>query len=73
MDNYAKEQGVINEYLSQENLIARFRWRSGLLQNKVLVPWEEQTSNNLLENFLWDKNDTFITVVTPGLYEVCIH
>jgi hypothetical protein len=70
LDLVTKEQAMINEFLCAENVIARWRWRSGSLQNKCLVPWEEMTMNTLTDNFLWEKNDTFITVITPGLYEV---
>lgn len=70
LDLVTKEQAMVNEFLCAENVIGRWRWRSGSLQNKVLVPWEEMSINTLTDNFLWEKNDTFITVVTPGLYEV---
>ena len=72
LDLYAKEQAMINEFLCAENVVGRWRWRSGSLQNKVLVPWEEQTINTLTDNFLWEKNDTFITIIVSGLYEVAL-
>jgi hypothetical protein len=70
LDLYTKEQALVNEFLCAENVVGRWRWRSGNLQNKTLVPWEEQTMNTLTDNFIWEKNDTFITVQVSGLYEV---
>jgi hypothetical protein len=72
LELYTKEQAMINEFLCAENVVGRWRWRSGMLQNKTLVPWEEQTINTLTDNFLWEKNDTFITVIVSGLYEVIL-
>ena len=70
LDLYTKEQSLINEFLCAENIVGRWKWRSGSLQNKTLIPWEDQSINTLTDNFIWEKNETFITVVTSGLYQV---
>jgi hypothetical protein len=70
LNHFVNEQGLINELLCMENIVGRWKWKSGGLVQKVLVPWEVQAINTLTDNFLWEKNDSFITVVTPGLYEV---
>lgn len=40
LDLFSKEQALVNEFLCSENITARWKWMSGNLQNKTLVPWE---------------------------------
>lgn len=70
LDVILKEQALINELLCSENIVGRWRWRSGALAEKALVPWEEQAINTLVDNFRWEKNDYCVTVEAAGLYEV---
>ena len=70
LDVILKEQALINELLCSENIVGRWKWRSGTLLEKTLVPWEDQAINTLVDNFKWEKNDYCITVEAAGLYEV---
>ena len=37
-----------------------------------MIPWEVQSINTLPDNFIWEKNESAILVVTAGLYEVSL-
>src|SRR3990167_783676 len=69
LDLISKEQSLINEFLCSENVLGRWKWVSGSLANKTLIPWEQECINTLVDNFLWSKNDSFVTVVSAGVYE----
>ena len=62
------DQGLINEALCAENVIGRWIWKSGDLQNQNQVPWEAEAINTCPDNFLWEKNRTMILLNAPGLY-----
>ena len=64
------EQALINEFLCTENIIARWKWKSGSLRSGSLIPWEVQSINTLPDNFIWEKNESAVVVITAGLYEV---
>lgn len=70
LDLILKEQALINELLCSENIVGRWKWRTGNLREKTYVPWEEQSINTLIDNFKWEKNDYVVTVEASGLYEV---
>lgn len=72
LDLMSKEQSLINEFLCSENLVARWKWTSGNLVAKNLIPWESQCTNTLADNFLWSANDPFVTLVAAGFYEVTL-
>jgi hypothetical protein len=65
------EQQKINQNLVAENCAARWLWHSGNLSpNGFAVPWEVQSVNTCVENFIWDEERTSIVTVAPGLYEL---
>ena len=66
MDN----QAIINETLVNENNIGRWLWKSGKVKNNLSVPWEIQIINTSNDNFLWEKDKSFIGVNEGGLYEI---
>jgi len=35
-----------------------------------MVPWETQSINTLPENFIWERDKTFILAVSSGLYNI---
>ncbi|CAD8114060.1 unnamed protein product [Paramecium primaurelia] len=69
LSNYLKSQNQIYESLCQENIVARFQWRSGETQNH-LIPWEYEVINTLPENFVWEKGKSSILIVAPGVYHI---
>ena len=34
------------------------------------MPWNIQTANSDPANLMWEKDKTYITCVSPGLYEI---
>ena len=66
MDN----QAIINDTLCNENNIGRWLWKSGKIKNNLSIPWEVQIINTSNDNFLWEKDKTFINVKEGGLYEI---
>ena len=66
MDN----QAIINDTLCNENSIGRWLWKSGKVKNNLSIPWEIQIINTSNENFLWEKDRTFIGIKEGGLYEI---
>lgn len=72
LSQFVNEQSLINEFLCTENIIGRWKWKSGNVQNGALVPWEQQTINTLADNFIWEKNNPYINIMAPGLYQVSI-
>lgn len=62
-DEEMKKQDEINTTLSNECCLGRWVWESGKLKNGGLaVPWEIQSANTCIENFLWDSSDTTFIV-----------
>ena len=66
MDN----QAIINDTLCNENCIGRWLWKSGKVKNGYAIPWEIQSINTSPDNFIWNKEKTFINVIESGLYEI---
>ena len=66
MDN----QATINDTLCNENNIGRWLWKSGKIKNNLSIPWEVQIINTSNDNFLWEKDKTFINIKEGGLYEI---
>ena len=66
MDN----QAIINDTLCNENNIGRWLWKSGKIKNNLSIPWEVQIINTSNDNFLWEKDKTFINIDEGGLYEI---
>ena len=66
MDN----QAIINDTLCNENNIGRWLWKSGKIKNNLAIPWEVQIINTSNDNFLWEKDKTFINIKEGGLYEI---
>ena len=63
-------QAIINDTLCNENCIGRWVWRSGKIKSSYSVPWESQSVNTSPDNFVWEKDKTFIMVNEEGLYEL---
>ena len=66
MDN----QAIINDTLCNENNIGRWLWKSGKIKNNLSIPWEVQIINTSNDNFLWEKDKTYINIKEGGLYEI---
>ena len=66
MDN----QAIINDTLCNDNNIGRWLWKSGKIKNNLAIPWEVQIINTSNDNFLWEKDKTFINIKEGGLYEI---
>ena len=66
MDN----QAIINDALCTENCLARWIWKTGYLKNGYAIPWEIQTVNTAPDNFICEKENIFISVISGGLYEL---
>ena len=66
MDN----QAIINDALCTENCLARWLWKSGKVKNGYAIPWEVQAVNTAPDNFIWEKEKTFILCSSAGLYKV---
>ena len=66
MDN----QSIINETLCSENYLGRWIWQSGKIKNGYSIPWEIQSINTSPENFIWNKDKTYIIINENGLYEL---
>jgi hypothetical protein len=67
------QQNAINETLCGEQCVGRWVWRSGKVKATGIVPWNVQVANSAPDVYEWEKDKTFIGVVQPGLYEVCMH
>ena len=63
-------QAIINDTLCSENCIGRWLWKSGINKNNYLIPWESQSVNTSPDNFIWEKDKTFILINEEGLYEL---
>lgn len=63
-------QAIINDTLCNENCIGRWFWQTGNIKNNYIIPWENQSVNTSPDNFIWEKDKTFILVNEEGLYEL---
>ena len=70
--NAMNNQAMINDTLCNENCLARWIWKSGKVKNSYTIPWEEQSVNTAPDNFIWEKDKTFIVVSEGGLYMLSI-
>lgn len=68
IQNFLKEQTIINESICSENIIGRWVWKSGSLKKGNLVPWENQVINTQPDNFIWEKNKCSIGIKASGTY-----
>lgn len=68
---FTQEQLLINEVLCTESCVGRWLWKSRAVTRNCMVPWEVQSVNTCPENFLWERGNTVVVTVTPGLYQVC--
>jgi hypothetical protein len=70
LNQYIREQSIINESLCAEHSCARFIWKSGKTRTGHGVPWNVQSVNTNPQNFLWEKDKVNLVTVAPGLYEI---
>ena len=63
-------QAIINDTLCNENCIGRWVWKSGKIKSSYAVPWESQSINTSPDNFIWEKDKTYIMINEDGLYEL---
>ena len=61
-------QNNINKYLAKENSIGKWLWQSGNVSKGYAVPWEIQVINTMPDNFIWEKDDIYISVKEKGIY-----
>jgi hypothetical protein len=45
-------------------------WKSGKVKHNLAVPWDTQNVNTAPDNYIWEMDCAYITVVVGGLYEV---
>ena len=64
------DQRSVNDCIYGELSVGRWIWNSGKTKSGGIVPWNVQTVCTQPDNFVWKKNTTSITTVSPGLYEV---
>ena len=66
------QQKRINSILCGLNIIGKWKWTSGNLNNSW-AKWEQQVANTAPDNFYWEKNINYITIRDEGIYQVeCI-
>lgn len=70
LESLIESQTLINDFLCSENCLGRWLWQSGTLVNKTTIPWETQVINTVPENFFWEKNQSYIVIVSKGLYDL---
>ena len=63
-------QAIINDTLCNENCIGRWVWRSGKIKSSYSIPWENQSINTSPDNFIWEKDKTYIMINEEGFYEL---
>ena len=63
-------QAIINDTLCNENSVGRWLWKSGNIKNNYIIPWESQLVNTSPDNFIWEKDKTFLLINEEGLYEL---
>ena len=64
------EQALLNSTLITELCLGRWIWKSLKTKAGGAVPWNIQTANSDPANLMWEKDKTYITCVSPGLYEI---
>lgn len=72
-ENYAKmlsNQAAINDLLCKENVCGKWTWKSGKLKNGYSIPWEEQITNSMIDNFYWEKDKSSLMIALSGLYSI---
>jgi len=70
VERITTNQGIVNEALCAENCVVRWLWKSGALKSGYAIPWEIQSVNTCPDNFLWEKDQTSVIAIAPGLYEL---
>lgn len=63
------QQKRINSVLCGLNIIGKWKWTSGNLNN-AWIKWEHQVVNTALDNFYWEKNINYITIRDQGTYQI---
>ena len=64
-------QAIINDTLSNENCIGRWFCKNGINKNNnYIISWDNQMVNTSPDNFIWEKDKTFILINEEGLYEL---
>ena len=65
-----EEQDNFNQFFCTELILARYKWKSGFLLKKNIVPLEFEIVNTLKANFIWEKNCGELILKNGGLYEI---
>ena len=64
-------QAIINDALCNENCIGRWFCKNGINKNNnYIISWDSQMVNTSPDNFIWEKDKTFILINEEGLYEL---
>ena len=64
-------QAIINDTLCNENCIGRWFCKNGINKNNnYIISWDSQMVNTSPDNFIWEKDKTFILINEEGLYEL---
>ena len=64
-------QAIINDTLCNENCIGRWFCKNGINKNNnYIISWDNQMVNTSPDNFIWEKDKTFILINEEGLYEL---
>ena len=64
-------QAIINDTLCNENCIGRWFCKNGINKNNnYIISWDNQMVNTSPDNFILEKDKTFILINEEGLYEL---
>lgn len=66
--NAMENQSIINDTLCSENYVGRWLWNSGKVKNGYAIPWEIQSVNTAPDNYIFEKDKTYIILKEGGLY-----
>lgn len=72
IEKLMQEQSHFNQFFCTEFIMARYKWKSGILLDGQIVPFNCEVINTLKQNFLWSKNTGVLGIVNGGLYEVSV-
>jgi len=48
-----EEQNNFNQFFCTELIVARYKWKSGILLPNSIVPFNVEVVNTLKENYIW--------------------
>ena len=71
-NNAINNQALINDIICNENQVGRWLWKSGKVKGGYTIPWDTQSVNTSPDNYIWEKDNTIITVIKGGVYQVCL-